>query len=86
MKGTVIIMLKKVMMMIIDIIVSTIAFILLVGIFFLSGAALLAWETDSWIRVFMWVCNIGSIVALTAICFGEFDNLEEEETEDEELT
>lgn len=79
-------MLKKIMMMVIDIIVSTIAFILLIGIFFLSGAALLAWETDSWVRAFMWVCNVGTIVALTAICYGEFDNLEEEETKDEELT
>ena len=78
-------MLKKVIMMIIDVIISAITFILLIGIFFLSGAALLAWDTDSYVRMFMWVCNVASIVTITIICFSEFDKLEEEETEDEEL-
>ena len=80
------IMLKNIIMAIIDVMMSTIAFLLLVGILFLSTAALIAWE-DSYIKLFMWAVNAGSIIAIMQMANKEIDNLEEDdEDEDEELT
>ena len=76
-------MLKNIIMAIVDVIVTTFVFILLVAILFLSTAALIAWE-DSYIKLFMWAVNAGSIIAIMHMANKEIDNLEEDD-EDEEL-
>ena len=78
-------MLRKVMLITIEIIVSAITVILLCGIFLASALALFAWDNAfTYTRIFMWAVNIGSLMALFVIMFEDFDEDEDEEEEEDE--